>query len=145
MGSEALLSLSQNLLRGSLVPVISTQSNLTEDADRQARLEFRLGMVQLEAGEPQEAKRHFEQALEVRANAAFRPVAGFYLEKITGQKLPPLPEPPAEEAQTTEKKDDGQKERPKPESAEPGKAADEKSSENEEPSRNGHRRPRLLS
>ena len=68
-----------------------------DDADRQARLEFQLGMLQLEAGEPSESLRHFEQSLAVRNDAPYRPLIGYYMEAISGKKLEPLPEPPKED------------------------------------------------
>jgi len=98
IAQEALLGLTNNLRQGGILGMaFFTPATSIEDAERQAQLEFRLGMLQLEAGEPQEAARHFKQALAVREDNAFRPLIGFYLERITGEKLEPLPEPPKDE------------------------------------------------
>jgi tetratricopeptide (TPR) repeat protein len=95
--ARELLGTTSGALRGAVDPIAGTAVTLAEDADRQSRLEFHLGLVQLEAGEPMEAARHFKRSLELREDSPYRPMIGFYLEKITGEVLEPLPEPPPEE------------------------------------------------
>jgi len=99
-----------------------------DDADRQARLEFQLGMLQLEAGEPNESLRHFEQSLAVRNDAPYRPLIGFYMEAISGKKLEPLPEPPKEDeaagAGTEPAKSESAKDPPPGEQSKPAKPAE---------------------
>lgn len=97
LAQDSLLGLTDQLRNGALLNMAFAPTTSIEDADRQASMEFHLGMLQLEGGEPQEAARHFKQALAVRENIPYRPLIAFYLEKITGEKLEPLPEPPMEE------------------------------------------------
>ena len=97
LAQDSLLGLTDQLRNGALLNMVFAPATSIEDADRQATLEFRLAMLQLEAGEPKEAARHFKQALEVRDDIPYRPVIAFYLERITGEKLEPLPEPAKDE------------------------------------------------
>jgi tetratricopeptide (TPR) repeat protein len=113
-----LLGTTSGALRGAVDPIAGTAVTLTDDADRQGRLEFHLGVVQLEAGEPMEAARHFKRSLELREDSPYRPVIGFYLEKITGEVLEPLP-PPEEAGEMQPAEVPAKPEPPKPPQPEP--------------------------
>jgi tetratricopeptide (TPR) repeat protein len=97
LAQDSVLGLTDQIRGGELLKMVFAPATSIEDADRQSSLEFHLGMVQLEAGEPQEAVRHFKKALEVREDIPYRQLIAFYLEKISGEKLEPLPEPPKDE------------------------------------------------
>jgi tetratricopeptide (TPR) repeat protein len=97
MAREALLNFTGDLRGGPTLNLAFSPTSTVEDVDRRARMEFHLAMVFLEAGEPNEAAKHFKQVLDIRNDTSFRPVIGFYLERILGEKLEPLPEPPKDE------------------------------------------------
>ena len=97
LAKDSLLGLTDQLRSGAFLSMAFAPATAIEDADRQATLEFKLGMLQLEAGEPKEAERHFKQCLAVRERIPYRDVIGFYLEKLTGEQLEPLLELPMDE------------------------------------------------
>lgn len=98
LAQDSLLGLTDQLRAGSLINMVLAPATTIEDSDRQATLEYQLGTLQLEAGEPPEAVRHFKKALEIRERIPYRNLIAFYLEKITGEKLEPLPELPSDDS-----------------------------------------------
>jgi tetratricopeptide (TPR) repeat protein len=97
---ETLLSMTADLRNGTMMHVAFGPIDSVDAVDRLVRMEHQLGMIHLEAGEPGEAAKHFKQSLAMRPDNAYRPIAAFYLEKITGEKLEPLPD---EEDEMTER------------------------------------------
>jgi tetratricopeptide (TPR) repeat protein len=93
---ETLMSVTGQLRGGSMLTAAFGPADSVDDVDRLVRMEQHLGMIHLEAGEPGEAAKHFKQTVALRPDSPFRPVTAFYLERITGEKLEPLPDQPEE-------------------------------------------------
>jgi len=91
LAKEALITMTSDLRNGTVMHAAFGPVDSIEAVDRLVRMEHQLGMIHLEAGEPGEAAKHFKQSLALRPDNAYRPISGFYLEKITGEKLEPLP------------------------------------------------------
>lgn len=92
--AQDLRGIAQDQRGGNLLELAKTYVNSAGDATRQARLEYHVGKLQLESGEPKEAIRHFRQALVVRDDLIYRPVIALYLYRLTGEIIPPVPGEP---------------------------------------------------
>lgn len=97
MAKESIMALTNQLRTGSVIGMAFSPVDLIDDVERLIRMEYHLGLMHLEAGEPNEAAKHFKQALAIRPDSPFRPVIGFYLAKITGEVLETLPESPTDD------------------------------------------------
>jgi tetratricopeptide (TPR) repeat protein len=91
LAKEKLMTFTNDLRAGTVLNMAFSPADSVDDVDRLIRMEHHLGLMHLEAGEPSEAAKHLKQALSIRPDCMFRPVIGFYLSKITGEKLEPLP------------------------------------------------------
>jgi tetratricopeptide (TPR) repeat protein len=98
LAQDSLLGVTDQLRTGGLLNMVFAPATTIEDSDRQSTLEYQLGSLQLEAGEPLEAVRHFKKALEIRERIPYRDVIAFYIYKITGEELEPLPDLPMDDA-----------------------------------------------
>src|SRR5262245_41737661 len=98
MAKESIMALTNQLRTGSVIGMAFSPVDAIDDVERLIRMEYHLGLMHLEAGEPSEAAKHFKQSLATRPDSPFRPVIGFYLEKITGEVLEPLAEIPMDDA-----------------------------------------------
>jgi tetratricopeptide (TPR) repeat protein len=85
----------RDLLFGRIQQSIDTDFNLTTAIERQVAMEYQLGLLNLEMGEPDEAARHFHQSLKLAPNNPYRPLIAYYLKEITGESIPPTLTSPA--------------------------------------------------
>jgi tetratricopeptide (TPR) repeat protein len=99
MTKESIMSLTSDLRGGLVTQMAVAPISSAEDVERLIQMEHHLALIHLEAGEPREAAKHFKQAIGIRPDTALRPLIAFYIEKITGEKLEPLPEPPPDDAE----------------------------------------------
>jgi tetratricopeptide (TPR) repeat protein len=77
------------LSRGQAMQAVDTLLTLPGTLSQQASWEYDLAMCDLEAGLPDEAATHFTKALNLAPDIAVRPIAAYYLEKMSK----PVPAP----------------------------------------------------
>jgi tetratricopeptide (TPR) repeat protein len=85
------LTAAQLFLRGDVRTATTQFLEMPNRIGTQASWEFDLGLLLLEAGEPDQVAAHLTKALTLVPNLPLRPVAAYYLGKL-GQPVPPLPE-----------------------------------------------------
>ena len=71
------------LTRGQVGQAVNTFLTLPGTLNQQASWEFDLAMCDLEAGLPEDAAAHFTKALTLAPDLAIRPIAAYYLEKMS--------------------------------------------------------------
>ena len=86
--SERVLGASRALTHGDAIPASNYFLALPGTLGQQATWEYDLAICQLEAGMPEEAAKHFTQALTLDPNLPVRPIAAYYLERM-GKPVPP--------------------------------------------------------
>jgi tetratricopeptide (TPR) repeat protein len=86
--SERVLGAGRALTIGEAMVAANNLLALPGTLNQQATWEYDLAICQLEAGLPEEAAKHFTQALTLQPNLAVRPIAAYYLERM-GKPVPP--------------------------------------------------------
>ncbi|MGC8640259.1 MAG: tetratricopeptide repeat protein [Isosphaeraceae bacterium] len=81
------------LLLGDAVTATNRDLTIPGLVNRQAALEYELGLCLLESGVPEQAAEHFTHALKLMPELPYRPIIVYYLEKI-GKPVPGLPKKP---------------------------------------------------
>jgi tetratricopeptide (TPR) repeat protein len=127
--SERALDAGRFLSHGEAMVTTNLLLALPGTLNQQATWEYDQAICQLEAGLPEEAAKHFTQALTLQPNLAVRPIVAYYLERM-GKPVPPASR---SEAGTKAGPAPAATEQGKPvaspspsESATPGKATQEK-------------------
>ncbi|QDU61583.1 Tetratricopeptide repeat protein [Planctomycetes bacterium Pan216] len=81
----------QTALAGNLMTVTGSAQTLAQSRSAQSDFSLTLGMMRLEAGEPNKAKEAFEQALKLTPRFQYRPLIAAYWSLLTDEKLGEAP------------------------------------------------------
>src|SRR5262249_40806364 len=129
MAKESIMSLTNDVRSGAITHMALAPIDSVSDVERLSQMEYHLALMHLEGGEPAEAAKHFKQSVAVKPHTPFRPIIAFYLEKITGETLEPLPEASDEGSSSEEQVDTPAKKTPDRPADQPSKTTDSSKSD----------------